>query len=295
MLLPRFEYHVPSTLREACEILQELKGKARPLAGGTDILVNMKKGLTAPVNLISLTRVEGLDLIDCNSSEAQTRIGACMTVSDLIQSEAAMTRFSALGEAARSLGTPLIRNRATIGGNLATARPAADLAPPLMAYGARIHLNSLEGERMVGLDTFFLGPGETVIREDEILSEVILDLPPSYSGCVYLKLGVRKTLEIGMVNVAAFLGLEKGKGSIREARIVLGAVAPFPMRASLAEEALKGERPAEALFEKVGEIAAGESRPIDDFRGSAEYRREMVKALTKKALNLALQKATTYT
>lgn len=292
MLLPRFEYYAPSTLREACEILGELRGKAAPLAGGTDILVNMKKGLTAPEHLISLTRIDGLDSLTSDSSKGQTRIGACMTASDLIRTDAVRTRLSALGEAARSLGTPLIRNRATLGGNLVTARPAADLVPSLMAYDARIRLNSLAGDRIVGLDAFFLGPGKTAIREDEILSEVIVDLPPSRSGCAYLKLGVRKALEIGMANVAAFLALDEREGTVREARIVLGAVAPFPMRASSAEGILKGETPGEALFEKAGEIAAGESRPIDDFRGSADYRRDMVKVLTKRALHAALLKAT---
>jgi carbon-monoxide dehydrogenase medium subunit len=160
-----------------------------------------------------------------------------------------------------------------------------------MAYGAKVVLKSTKGERVVGLEDFFEGPGRTVIQSNEILVEIVLEPQPRFSGGGYEKLGVRKTLEISLINAAAFLALEKPDGPIREARIVLGAVAPVPMRARAAEECLVGEKPDKRLFEKAAQAAAKESKPIDDFRGSAEYRKEMVKVLTRRALHTALQES----
>jgi CO/xanthine dehydrogenase FAD-binding subunit len=291
MILPTFEYHEPSEIQEACTILAELKGSASLIAGGTDLIVNMKKGQISPGDLVSLNRIDGLREKSLDPYNGCARIGACITAAELARFKEIRDRFSALAAGAEALGTPLIRNMATIGGNLVTARPAADLAPPLMAYAASVALSSLTGERVVSLDNFFLGPGQTVIREDEILTEILLDYPPPHSGCAYLKMGIRKTLEIGLVNVAAFLCLDESNRAIQKARIVMGAVAPVPMRATSAEQLLLNQIPENNLFAKAGETAAQESKPIDDFRGSAEYRREMVKVLTKRALSGAFQEA----
>ncbi|MFZ7113018.1 MAG: FAD binding domain-containing protein [Desulfatiglandales bacterium] len=291
MLIPHFNYHVPDTLREACRMKAELRENACIIAGGTDVVVNLKKGLISQKNLISLKMLDQLRLMRADSSRGCTVIGACTSASGLLGGHIA-AQFSALAACAESLGSPLIRNRATIGGNLVTARPAADLPPSLMAYGARVVLSSMEGEREVSLDEFFVGPGKTILRDDEILTQVILDKLPPYSGGGYLKLGLRKALEIGLVNVAAYLALERPHGPISEARIVLGAVAPTPRRAVRAEKHLIGKRPAELLFVETGHLAAEESEPIDDFRGSAAYRKEMVKVLTERALQKALHEAT---
>jgi CO/xanthine dehydrogenase FAD-binding subunit len=289
MILPTFNYHEPSNIDEACAILAELKGGASLLAGGTDLIVNMKKGLISPGNIVSMNRMEQLKEKSLDPSSGSARIGACITIAEVARSEKIKRSFSALTTGAEALGTPLIRNLATIGGNLATARPASDMAPPLMAYDARVVLTSLAGEREVPLDEFFLGPGKAVIREDEILTEILVDYQPPHSGCSYIKMGTRKTHEIGLVNVAAFLSLDNRDGSIQKARIIMGAVAPVPIRATSAEQLLQGRKPEEDLFVEAGEVAAQESRPIDDFRGSAEYRREILKVLTKRALGQAFQ------
>jgi carbon-monoxide dehydrogenase medium subunit len=160
-----------------------------------------------------------------------------------------------------------------------------------MAHGAKAVLKKADGERVVLLKEFFKGPGETVMAPDEMLSQVVVDRPPPFSGSYYIKLGLRKALEISLVNVAAFLSLNEEDGTITSARVVLGAVAPIPMRASSAEKVLMGHIPDETLFSEAGEAAARDSRPIDDFRGSAEYRRDMVEALTKRCLIMALSKA----
>jgi CO/xanthine dehydrogenase FAD-binding subunit len=289
MILPKFEYHDPPTLAEACQIMAELKEKARPLAGGTDLLVNMRRGTVSPENVVSLGRIE--ELRGIHPSNGQLRLGACMTAAEIGQSKEVNDLINPLGIGANSLGSPLIRNLATIGGNLVTARPAADLPPPLMAYGASVVLKNSSGKRTISLDNFFRGPGQTVMEPDELLTEITIERPPPYSGGDYIKLGARKTLITSIVNVAAFLSLDGRDGTITSARVVLGAVAPVPMRATSSEQVLLGEKPTDALFLRAGEAAAGDSKPIDDFRGSAEYRRAMVEVLTRRALNMALSKA----
>lgn len=288
-LLPRFHYHEPGSLDEACQIMAALRTEARPLGGGTDLLVNMKQGLLSPQNLVSLQRIEelkGADLCD-----GMFRIKACQRVSELAQSAEISSSLNALALGARSPGSPLIRNLATIGGNLVSARPAADLPPPLVAHGAKVLLKSVSGERTLSLDAFFLGPGQTVMGAEEIVAEVLIERPKPGSGSGYLKLGVRKALEISIVNVASYLELDEANQAIRSARIVLGAVAPTPMRAFSAEKMLLGESPGEELFHKAGEAASAECQPIDDLRGSAEYRRAMVSVLTQRTLGMALENA----
>jgi aerobic carbon-monoxide dehydrogenase medium subunit len=288
MLLPKFDFHEPATMEEACQIMAELGKKAKPLAGGTDLIVNMKKGVVSPENLVSLGRIG--DLKEMGSSNGFFRIGACLTAAELAESDEISKVFGALGRGAGSLGSPLIRNLATVGGNLVSARPAADMPPPLMAYGARAVLRNSKGEREVPLTEFFKGPGETAMEKDELLAEIRLERPPDGSGAGYFKLGVREALEISLVNAAAFLTLNPD-GSIKTARVVLGSVAPTPLRAPSAEDVLAGEKPSQELFAKAGEAAARDSKPIDDFRASAEYKRAMVEVMSRRALSMALAEA----
>ncbi len=288
MLLPKFDYHEPLTVDEACRILGELGRNAKPLAGGTDLIVNMKKKVLSPAHVVSLSGIADLKGLD--SANGTIKIGACLTASEIAQSEILQKPFSALCKGAASLGSPLIRNLATIAGNLVSARPAADFPPALLAYGAKVVLAKSSGERVVALADFFKGPGQTVMAPDELLTQVILEKPLAGSGAGYFKLGIRKTLEISLTNAAAYLALDPD-GSIKTARIFLGSVAPTPLRAPSAEKVLLGEKPNEALFERAGEAAAGDSKPIDDFRASADYKKAMVAVLTKRALNVAFEEA----
>jgi len=289
MLLPRFQYHEPTSLAEACRMMAELGGGVRPIAGGTDLVVNMRRRTVAPEHVVSLGRIKELCAMDL--SDRVFTIGACCTVSSLAESSAIASRFHALNEGALSLGSPLVRNLATAGGNLVTARPAADLPPPLMAYGASVTLRSSQEQRVVPLDQFFVGPGRTIMKPTEILTSIVFETCPPFSGSGYIKLGTRRALEIAIVSVASFLALERPGGRIQSARIALGSVAPVPMRARDAENMLIGEIPGQSLFVKAGETAAGESKPIDDHRGTAGYRRDMVAVLTQKALHAALERA----
>lgn len=289
MRLPGFEFHEPTSVASACEVMGRLREKARLLAGGTDLIVNMKKKVIRPDHVVSLGRIDILKgIIEENG---HLTIGACVTAAELAGAEVIRESLAALADGAAVLGSPLIRNLATVAGNLVSARPAADLPPPLMVYDAQTVLIKATGERSVDLNGFFLGPGKTLMEPDEILTGITIEMPKGCYGDSYIKLGVRQTLEISLVNVAAFIQLNGAEGSITKARIVLGAVGPTPLRAISAEEALMGQSPSDALFARAGEAAAGDAKPIDDFRGSAEYRRDMVAVLTKRALNAALDRA----
>jgi CO/xanthine dehydrogenase FAD-binding subunit len=289
MLLPKFNYHQPATLSHAFQIMAECGESACILAGGTDVLVNMKKGITVPNHLVSLPQIpelRGLDL-----QENKLVIGPCQTVAEIADSPEITSRFNALALGAMNLGSPLVRNLATIGGNIVSARPAADLLPPLIVHGASVTLRSLDSRRNILLEDFLKGPGRTDRNPEEILCEIVLEAPPSCSGSHYIKLGHRKAMDISIVNVAAFIEMDHQRRLIRSSRLSLGAVGPTPIRALSAEEMLRGEKPSEDLLKRAARAAARESTPIDDFRGSADYRRLMIEELTRRALNGALAKA----
>jgi carbon-monoxide dehydrogenase medium subunit len=285
MLLPRFKFHEPTQIGEACRLLRRHKDNAHFVAGGTDLLVNMKKGVVSPGHVVSLSRIEELKTIKW--TDDHLIIGGCREVAGLCESESIRDTFGALASAAGSLGSPLVRNLATIGGNLVSARPAADLPPPLMVYNAKILLRSLNGKRTVNVEDFFAGPGMTIKEPDEILVAVSMDRPASNSGAGFCKLGVRKSLEVSLVNAAAAISLCDSGSGIKTARIALGGVAPTPIRCFYAEKSLCGNKPSAESFAIAGSAAARECSPIDDFRGKAEYKRDMAAVLTKRALTEA--------
>lgn len=290
MLLPKFDYYEPTTLEDCLSLLSELGGNAKLLAGGTDLLVRMKRQVDRPLHVISLARVPGLDRIVPRNGHGVT-IGSGVTAATLARHELLNDRFSSLAQAAGRLGAPMIRNLATLGGNLVTARPAADLPPACMVLDATLKLKSTGGERDVPAQDFFRGPGDSLIEPHELLTAVNMETPPPWSGGAYIKLGARKALEISMVNVAALITLQSPDGPIVNARIALGAVAPTPVRAFAAEELLIGDKPSETLFQRAGEVGVGMCSPITDHRGTMEYRCMMIEVLTKRALAMAFEEA----
>ena len=290
MLLPRFNYHQPQSLDQALEIMAAHGPEARALAGGTDLLLNLKVGRDRAGEVVSLHRLEGWDVLI--RSREDLRIGPLVTAARLA-AELDSGPAEVIGQAAGMLGSPLIRNRATVGGNLVSARPAADLAPPLMALGAQAVLESKSGQRTLPLAEFFTGPGQTEKRPEELLTAIVVPNPDGRVGGGYQKLGTRKALEISIVNVAAVIRLD-GQGFIKEARIFLGAVGPTPLRAKMAEILLEGEKPKgpnDPVFHGAGLAAVNDSCAIDDQRGSADYRCQMVEVLTKRALAEAFSRA----
>lgn len=288
MLLPRFEFHQPAGLAEALGLLADFGGEAKILAGGTDLLVHLKHKRLKPAHLVSLEAVGGLSEVSANG---EVTVGARTTIARLMEDPVVREHGGVLAQAAGNLGSPLIRNRATLGGNLASARPAADTAPPLMALRARVVLKSRSGEREVPLDEFFQGPGQSVLRPDEILTGVRFPKPPAGSGGGYQKLGLRKSMEIGLVNSAVQLTLDDDGRTIRAARVVLGSVAPTPIRSLQAEEALIGAPATQKTLVRAARAAVGDSCAITDFRATIDYRCQMVEVLTRRALETAIRRA----
>jgi carbon-monoxide dehydrogenase medium subunit len=287
--LPKFEYHAPASLREALDYLSRYGGKAKVLAGGTDLLVSMKKREVLPEHLINLKGIQELNHIRYDKKRG-LEIGGLVTLREIERSTIVKEKYGALWDAANVMAAPQIRSLATIGGNLCSAVPSADTAPPLVALGAKVTLAGKNGERTLLVEDFFAGPEASALNPDEILSHVSIPSPPENSGGAYLKLMRRNAMDLALVGVAACLKLDGRKRVCKEARIALGAVAPTPIRALGAEEVLLNKEPDEQLAMEAGKIAAEEARPINDIRASKEYRTEMVRVLTKRAVIEALKR-----
>jgi carbon-monoxide dehydrogenase medium subunit len=283
--LPKFNYLAPTTLDEALSLLSEYRGRAKVIAGGTDLVPKLKRReIRAPEYVIDLKGIPGLDEIKFDASGLT--LGAMVTIGMVESSAKIRQRFGILAQAAQSMASPQVRNRGTIAGNICNAVPSADSAPPLLTLGARLKIVSGNGERTVNIEDFFTGPGQTALDEDEILREIqILDAPPNGKG-VYLKLTPRRAMDLAIVGVAVVVIPQDG--ICRDIRIALGAVAPTPIRAKKAEAILKGQKLDDKLIEKAAQTAAGQSNPIDDHRASAEYRRDMVEVLAKRAIKQAI-------
>jgi carbon-monoxide dehydrogenase medium subunit len=284
MYIPNFDYYSPKTVEEACGILANLGSDAKVLSGGTDVLSKMKNELIAPKALVSLMKIENMSEI-AYVPEKGVVIGARATHNDLVNSALLQQRHPSISEAAHTMANNQIRNRGTIGGNLVNAVPSADLPPILIALWANVTLVGRYGTRTMPLEDFFVGPNRSAIEPDEILTEITIPEQRT-TGSAYFKFGLRRSGALAVVGVAA--SVVAVKTHVEEARIVLGAVGPVPMRAKKAEALLVGTLATEAALEEAGRAAAAECRPISDIRGSEEYRRDMVRVFTKRALRKAL-------
>jgi len=284
--LPRFEYVQPNTISEALSLLSQYKGKAKVMAGGTDILPNLKRReINPPEYIIDLKGIPDLDYIQYDEVGG-LRLGALVTIHAVENSPIVQEKFGVLFQAVESMASVQVRNRGTIAGNLCNAAPSADTAPALLTLDASLKLKSQKGERTINLEDFFTGPNETILTDEEILQEIqIPNLPPHSKGR-YLKLTPRSAMDLAIVGVAVVIIAEDGMGN--DIRIALGAVAPTPIRARRAEEAVRGQKLSEDVIGRVAQIAAEECHPINDHRASAEYRRDMVAVLTKRAIKQAI-------
>jgi len=276
----RTEYTAPATLEDASHIKKQRGAEARVIAGGTDLILRMRENVLSPALLIDLRRI-AMDSITLTTDEM--RLGAFVTQSQILASADIARLFPALCEACRGFAGPPIRNRGTVGGNIVNASPAADLAPPLMAYDASIVLTSVAGDRVLPLVEFFTGPGQTLMEPDEILSEIRLPLMPEGTAATFIKLGQRRSMAIALVNLTTRLTLD-GTGAVSDARIVLGAVAPTPIRALAAEGMLTGKLLSDELFERAASMARKAISPISDVRASMAYREQMTEVLVRRAL-----------
>lgn len=286
MIPSGMRFHAPRTAEEAVRLLSDLKG-ARVLAGGTDLLVDLKQGLIDVKDVVSLQCIEELKGI--SKDKNRIRIGALSTPQEILSSSLIRQYFPALSEAAQSMASIQIRTLATIGGNISSAVPSADLPPSLIAADAAVEILCAELSREVLLSDFFTGPRKTVCRTKELLVSVFVPFPSSSTGISYKKCTPREANSLAVASVASRLTLKSGK--IKKAAVVLGAVAPTPVLASKASAHLQGKAPSSEVFEEAAAMAKEEGKPISDIRGSAWYRKELIHVLTRRSLSEAFERA----
>jgi len=284
----RFELGIPDTLA-ACQQALADGPDVKLIAGGTDLLPLMKNGLVAPRRVVDLSAVPELKALE-RRGDGALRVGAGVAARTLELAAMVKSDFAALSESAGVVGSLQIRNLATLGGNLANAAPSADMAPPLLALDAECVIAGPRGQRRVPAANFFVGVHRTQIAPDELLVEIIVPAPGHGSGGTYVRHTPRRELDIAVVGVASQLTIRDGQ--CIKARIALGAVAPVPLRATAAEARLEGEAITPTLIEEAAQLAVEASSPISDQRGSAEFRRHLVRVLTRRTLTTAFERAT---
>jgi carbon-monoxide dehydrogenase medium subunit len=286
----RFEYFAPQSLDEAVTLLRERGDGVKLLAGGTDLLVQMKEAGLHPSAVVSLHALYELRGITFDEASG-LRIGASTLMSAVEEHPTVGRRYTALAEGAGIVGSIQTRNLATLGGNVANAAPSADTAPPLVILDAVAEVLGPDGTRELPVGEIFAGPGRTTLAPDEVIVAFHLPSPPPHTGSVYQRHTPRKIMDIAVVGVGVRLTLTLDTSTISEARICLGAVAPTPIRAPEAEQALVGQPPSDDLFARAAELAQAAASPISDVRGSAEFRRYLAGVMTRRCLGIALERA----
>ncbi len=285
LLVPQFEYVEPATAAEAAAILAREGERARPLAGGTDLLVQMKMERRQPATLVSLSGIA--ELADVTETGGLT-LGATASIRTVERHPAVRAGFTALAEACRAFSTVQIMEMGTVGGNVCNASPAADTAPALLVHDAVARISSASGARTLPLEMFFTGPGRTALEPAELLKSIFLPATTATTGSAFLKVG-RVAADIAKVFVA--VRLTRDGDRIGECRIALGAVAPTPLRVPEAEALLTGERPEAAVITAAAAWVQTAIAPITDVRSTAAYRRQVAGVLVADALRLAWQRA----
>ncbi len=284
--LKPFGYFEPTTIEEAAQILTKYGTKAKVLAGGVDLVARMRRRLIQPQYVVSILNIPGLDYIQ--SDEAGLRFGALTTIRSIELSPIVERDYAVLHEAASQIASVQVKTMGTAVGNLCVATPASDIASALYALAAMLRITGPASERIIPIEDFFVGVNQTVLKPGEIVTEVILPSPAPQTGGAFFKL-VRTAADIAKVNAA--VNLTVTDNTCGEARIALGSVAPTVIRATQAEEALKGSTLEPKVVEKAAQLAAQEAKPITDLRSTVEYRRGMVRVLVRRAVEKALTRA----
>jgi CO/xanthine dehydrogenase FAD-binding subunit len=289
MVLPGFNFHQPQTVSEAISLLAG-SNNAALIAGGTDLLVEMKKGLRKHEDIISLSKIDELKII--NEDKQNIYIGSCVTHTEVIISEMINHRIPSLAEATSKIGSEQVRNTGTIGGNLCTAAACSDTAPVLMVLNASLEIAGQGSLRIVPLKDFFIFNKKTVLKSGELMIRIIVPKPVAGIKVCYEKFGLREAGAIAVVSVAAMVRIEKE--IVVEACIVIGSVAPVPKISDQAGRILKGSKVEDLVKDsskmaEVADAAEKDSIPIDDIRGGAQFRRDVLKVLTERAILRALE------
>ena len=288
ILTQEFALHRAGSVREAVALLERYNGRAKVLAGGTDLLVNMKLERACPSKIVYIGRIEALRHI--RHGDDGLSLGGLATFYDVQESKVIRDKYPALSEASRSVSGTQIKVMGSIGGNLCNASPAADLAPPLLVFNAQVELMSNKGSRQVAVTDFFLGPGRTVVEPAELLTAISLGPPDASEGSAFVKLG-RVGADIAKVSVAARVVREGER--IVDCKIALGSVAATPLRAYQAEGRLIGETFGPRLVEEASQLAAKEIKPITDVRSTAQYRMQAAQVLVRDAVARAWDRSST--
>ena len=286
----RFEYLEPKNLQEATGLLATHGDKARLIAGGTDLLHELKTRHLRPQYVVNIKRIPGLNSIQWSEGDG-LRFGALVTCRMLEYSPDVRKWFPMLAETAGIVGSVQIRSTATIMGNVCNALPSAEMGPPLLALNAEITLTGTSGSRTMSLEQFITGPRQTARRQDEIATEIHVPNVPANTGMIYVRHSPRRAMDLAVVGVAAVVTTDASHDVLQDVRIALGAVAPTPLRARRAEAIVQGQRYSEELLRRAGEASGEESKPISDIRASEEYRREMVQVLTRRMLHWARERS----
>ncbi len=289
--MPNFDYEAPTTLADALELLAR-PGEVRPLAGGTDIIDQLKNNRRNADLVVDMKRIPELLELEMNGSGL--RIGSAVSCTEVHVFTTEHGGYPALAEASALVGSVHIQNRASVGGNVCNASPSADTIPALLIHEAIAHTASASGgEREIPLIDFFAGPGQTVLQRGEILKELVLPAPSENTTSAYLRFIPRNEMDIAVAGVGSLIEVDPespGSKVVKKARIALAAVAPTPVRAYAAEKSLEGSVIDEAAIDRAAELAVEAAVPITDVRGSAEYRKELVKVLTRRTLNICLER-----
>lgn len=283
--LPKFQYHAPTSLAEALHLLATLD-EAKPFTGGTDLVPLLREAACRPSNLVDLNRVAELNYI--REDSGYICIGATATHAQVAASPIA-AKAPALVDAVSWIGSPQIRNRATIAGNLCNASPAADSAPPLLVHEAEVTIRSLEETRIIPLNELFAGPKLNCLEPDELVTEIRFRAPPEGSGSSFKRIGRRKAFTLSVVSAATYVEMNGGK--VKVARLAFGSVAETPIRTPEVEKMLQGKAITAKLLDRAAESVKAAVAPITDIRGTAEYRRDMCGVLMRRTLAEAAERA----
>jgi len=285
----RFAYREARTVQEAIDMMRQEEG-ARIVAGATDVLIRWRQGVWKPRYVLNIKRIAGLDEVSY-SPDSGLSLGALVTIRTLERHALIQAHYPALAQAATAFAGVQIRNLATVGGNVCNASPAGDTLPALLAYGAECRIVGAVGERLVPLEQFCLGPGQTALQPAELLVTLRLPPPLPHAGALYIKHSPRSTMDIATVGVASVVALADQPDVCQEVRIALGAVAPTVIRATVAEDLLRGQFIDAARLQQVAHAAAQAARPLDDIRSSAAHRRAVIAPLVQRTLQYAVQMA----
>ena len=278
-----FDFIAPTTLNDAVQAMGSVNGQARALAGGSDLIDQLRVGRKTASLVVDIKNIPDMQRLEYIDGEG-LHVGTGVSCTNTYQYTSVRDHYTSIWECCQLIGSIQIQNRASMGGNVCNAAPSADTIPPLMSYSSRAVIAGPKGRREVSLDDFFVGPGQSALEPDELMVELIVPPPPTNSASRYLRFIPRNEMDIAVVGTGSMITVDPSSGRCTQARIILASVAPTPVRARDAEAKLEGQVMTRDLVREAAELAPHAASPINDVRGSIEYRKELCKVLTRRTL-----------